>query len=136
MSETADLFRAGLKCLTVGDLAGYLDLFSEDVDYEFPFAPAGRPGRVSGRENLREYLELIFARSVYEEMSNLTVYETNVDATIVAEMTMVLRVLENDRIFSLRYIVVVRSAGGRIVSYRDYWNPLAMSAPVDAAKAV
>ena len=47
MSKTADLFRAGLKCLTVGDLAGYLDLFSEDVDYEFPFAPAGRPGRVS-----------------------------------------------------------------------------------------
>ena len=136
MSETADLFRAGLKCLTVGDLAGYLDLFSEDVDYEFPFAPAGRPGRVSGRGNLRKYLEPIFARAVYENLSDLNVYETDVDGTIVAEMTMVLRFLENDRVLSLRYIVVVHSVDGRIDSYRDYWNPLAMSAPADPAKPV
>ncbi|MGI9146957.1 MAG: nuclear transport factor 2 family protein [Chloroflexota bacterium] len=54
----------------VGDLAGYVDLFSDDVEYEFPFAPPGRPERVSGRENLREYLEPIFARVVYDEMSN------------------------------------------------------------------
>jgi ketosteroid isomerase-like protein len=34
----------------------------------------------------------------------------------------------------MRYIAVVRAAGGRIVSYRDYWNPLAMSPPADATK--
>jgi ketosteroid isomerase-like protein len=135
MSETADLFRAGLKCLTVGDLAGYLDLFSDDIDYEFPFAPAGRPGQVIGRENLREYLEPIFARAVYEDLSNLTVYETDVDGTIVAEMTMVLRFFEGNRVVSGRYVIVVHSADGRIDSYRDYWNPLAMSAPADATKA-
>ena len=32
MSETADLLRAGLEHLVGGDLAGYLDLCSEDVD--------------------------------------------------------------------------------------------------------
>jgi hypothetical protein len=36
MSETADLFKAGLKWLTAGDLAGYLDLFSDNIDYAFP----------------------------------------------------------------------------------------------------
>jgi hypothetical protein len=130
MSETADLFTASLKCLTVGDLAGYVDLFSDDIDYEFPFAPPDRPDRVLGREDLRAYLEPIFARAVYEDMSNLTVYETDVEGTIVAEMTIKLRLIEGNQVRSLRYVVVVSAADGRIVSYRDYWNPLAMSASV------
>jgi uncharacterized protein len=134
VSQTANLFRAGLECLTVGDLGGYLDLFSDDIDYEFPFAPAGRPGHVIGRASLREYLEPIFARAVYEDLHDLTVYETDVDGTIVAEMTMVLRFFEGDRVVSGRYIVVVHSADGRIDSYRDYWNPLAMSAPPGTTK--
>ena len=63
MSETADLFRAGLERLAAGDLAGYLDLCSEDVEFEFPFAPPGRPERVRGREDLRRYLEPLLARA-------------------------------------------------------------------------
>jgi ketosteroid isomerase-like protein len=100
-----------MKCLTVGDLAGYLALFSDDIDYEFPFAPAGRPGHMIGRENLREYLEPIFARAAYEDLSNLTVHETDVDGTIVAEMTMILRFFEGNRVVSGRYVVVRRSPG-------------------------
>ena len=61
MSETADLFRAGLERLAAGDLGGYLDLCSEDVEFEFPFAPPGRPERVRGREDLRRYLEPLLA---------------------------------------------------------------------------
>jgi uncharacterized protein len=88
-----------------------------------------------GRENLREYLEPIFARAGDEDLSNLTVYETDVDGTIVAEMTMVLRFFEGNRVVSGRYVVVVHSAEGRIDSYRDYWNPLAMSVPADATES-
>lgn len=132
MSETADLFRAGLKRLADNDLAGYLDLFSEDVEYEFPFAPPGRPERVRGRENLRRYLEPLFARADYEGISDLIVYETDVAGTIVAEMTIALRMSDSGRSVSGRYIVVVRAAGGRIVSYRDYWNPLGMTERADA----
>jgi len=56
MSVTADLFRAGFERFAHGDLDGYLDLCAEDIEVEFPFAPAGRPERVRGRENLRGYL--------------------------------------------------------------------------------
>jgi len=91
MSETADLFRAGLERLAGGDLGGYLDLCSEDVEVEFPFAPPGRPQRVRGREDLRRYLEPLLARAAYDEISDLVVYETDVAGTIVAEMTIGLR---------------------------------------------
>jgi ketosteroid isomerase-like protein len=101
----------------------------DNIDYAFPFAPAGRPERVTGRDNLSEYLKPIFARASYEDLHDLIVYETDAEETIIAEFTVVLRFVEGDRVVSGRYIVVVHSADGRIDSYRDYWNPLAMSPP-------
>lgn len=135
MSETADLFRTGLERFGDGDLDGYLELLSDEVEVEFPFAPPGRPERLRGRENLRRYLEPLLARVAYDSITSLVVYETDVAGTIVAEMTASLRLLESDRTYSRRYVAVVRAADGRVVSYREYWNPLALSDRAGAAEA-
>ena len=135
MSETADLFRTGLERFGDGDLDGYLEVLSDDVEVEFPFAPPGRPERLRGRENLRRYLEPLLARIAYDSITGLVVYETDVAGTIVAEMTASLRLLESDRTYSRRYVAVVRAADGRVVSYREYWNPLALSDHADATEA-
>jgi hypothetical protein len=63
------------------------------------------------------------------------VYETDVAGTIAAEMTIGLRMLDSGRAFARRYVAVVRSAGGRVVSYREYWNPGALSDRVGPAEA-
>jgi len=135
MSEAADLFRVGLERFGDGDLDGYLELLSDDVEVEFPFAPTGRPERLRGRENLRRYLEPLLARIAYESITSLVVYETDVAGTIVAEMTASLRLLESDRTYSRRYVAVVRAESGRVVSYREYWNPLALSDRAGATEA-
>jgi len=135
MSETAELFQAVLERLGDGGLAGCLELCSDDVEFEFPFAPPGRPERLRGRENLRRYLEPLLARTAYDEITSLVVYETDAAGTIVAEMTVRLRLLESGLTHSMRYVAVVRAEGGRIVSYRDYWNPLALSDHADATEA-
>ena len=134
MSETADLFRTGLERFGDGDLDGYLEVLSDDVEVEFPFAPPGRPERLRGRENLRRYLEPLLARVAYDSITSLVVYETDVAGTIVAEMTASLRLLESDRTFPRRYVAVVRAADGRVVSYREYWSPLALSDRAGAAE--
>jgi ketosteroid isomerase-like protein len=43
--------------------------------------------------------------------------------------------LESDRTYSRRYVAVVRAANGRVVSYREYWNPLALSNRADTTEA-
>jgi ketosteroid isomerase-like protein len=53
----------------------------------------------------------------------------------VAEMTIGLRMLDSGRAYARRYVVVVRSAGGRVVSYREYWNPGALSDRAGLAEA-
>ena len=135
MSETADLLRAGLELIGDGDLDGYLELLSDEVEVEFPFAPPGRPERLRGRENLRRYLEEVLARVAYDSITSLVVYETDVAGTIVAEMTIGLRLLESGQTYPRRYVAVVRAADGRVVSYREYWNPLALSDRAGATEA-
>jgi hypothetical protein len=135
MSESADLLRAGLERLAGGDLGGYLDLCSEDVEVEFPFAPTGRPQRLRGREDLRRYLEPLLARVAYDQIIDLVVYETDVAGTTVAEMTIGLRMLDSGRVLARRYVAVVRSAGGHVVSYREYWNPGGLSDRAGSAEA-
>jgi hypothetical protein len=134
MSETADLFRAGLERYGVGDIDGYLELLSDDVEVEFPFAPPGRPDRLRGRENLRHYLEAVLTRIAYDSITSLDIYETDVAGTVVAEMTANLRLLESGRTISRRYVAVVRSEDGHVVSYREYWNPLALNGQANAAE--
>ena len=63
------------------------------------------------------------------------VYETDVAGTIVAEMTIGLRLLESGQTYPRRYVAVVRAADGRVVSYREYWNPLALSDRAGATEA-
>ena len=108
---------------------------SDDVEVEFPFALPGRPQHLRGRENLRRYLEALLIRIAYDSITSLVVYETDIAGTIVAEMTIDLRSLESDRRYSRRYVAVVRAANGRVVSYREYWNPLALSDRAGAAEA-
>jgi ketosteroid isomerase-like protein len=90
---------------------------------------------VRGREDLRRYLEPLLARAAYDEVTNLVVYETDVAGTIVAEMTIAVRLLDSGQTRMMRYVGVARSAGGRIVSYRDYWAPLASSGPASPTEA-
>jgi len=50
-------------------------------------------------------------------------------------MTIGLRLLESGQTYPRRYVAVVRAADGRVVSYREYWNPLALSDRAGATEA-
>jgi uncharacterized protein len=124
MSQTAELFRTGIERALAGDTAGYLALLAEDVEFEFPFAPEGRPRRVRGKDELRAYLAPLAGRYASARIASLTVYETDAPDTIVAEFAIAYRTPDG-RDGTRPYVAVVRSADGAVVSYRDYWAPTA-----------
>jgi uncharacterized protein len=124
MSQTAELFRAGVERALAGDHAGYFALLADDVEFEFPFAPADRPRRVRGKDELRAYLAPLAGRYAGAELTSLTVYETDAPDTVVAEMTITYRTPDGPSA-PRPFVAVVRSAAGKVVSYRDYWAPSA-----------
>ena len=55
--NTEELFRTHLKTIT-SDITTWLTLFHSDAVIEFPYAPnIGFPGRLTGIQNIKEYIE-------------------------------------------------------------------------------
>jgi uncharacterized protein len=106
------------------DIGALLGLCAEDVVFEFPFAPPGRPVRVEGKPALGDYLEALSGRMRLEGVSNLEIHETVKPEVAIIEMTMTGTVTATGAPYRQSYVVVLTVRDGLIARYRDYWNPL------------
>ncbi|MFE9636420.1 nuclear transport factor 2 family protein [Streptomyces sp. NPDC006463] len=138
MSENTsptDLFRHSLRLLLDKDIPAWVGLWAEGGVMEFPFAPAGWPGRLEGREAIAAYMRDYPDHIDLHDFPDLKIHQTTDPATIVVEMRGVGRLTGTGRPFDMTYIAVVTVQAGRFTSYRDYWNPLAVEEPgTDFAK--
>ncbi|MEV6394465.1 nuclear transport factor 2 family protein [Streptomyces sp. NPDC051907] len=125
----AELYRHGLRLLVEKDIAAWVDLWDEDGVLEFPFAPEGWPARLEGRTAVGDYMRHYPDHVDIHDFPDVTIHQTTAPETIVVEMRGVGRLVETDTPFDMTYIAVVTVKAGLITSYRDYWNPLAVSQP-------
>jgi len=84
MTTAIDVF-SKLARLGIGanDSGALLDLCADDVVFEFPFAPPGRPTRVEGKPALGDYLRALSSRVRLDGVSNLEIHETDLFSTMV-----------------------------------------------------
>lgn len=122
-----EIFDRALKLLLDKDMNGFTDLFAVDATVEFPFAEGSSPRSLSGREELRAYLAGYPDLVDIKEFPSVVVHETGDPEVIIAEFTARGVAVRSGRPYEVDYIAVIRVRHGEIVSYRDYWNPLAMA---------
>jgi ketosteroid isomerase-like protein len=125
-TSPADLYRHSLRLLLDKDIARWVGLWAEDGVMEFPFAPEGWPRRLEGKEAVAAYMRHYPDHIDLHDFPALRIHQTTDPQTIVVEMRGVGRLVETDTPFDMTYIAVVTVRNGRITSYRDYWNPLAV----------
>jgi uncharacterized protein len=125
MTTALDVF-SKLAEVGVGtnDVGALIDLCADDVVFEFPFAPPGRPRRIEGKPALGEYLKGIAGRMRLEGVSNLEIHETVKPDVAIIEMTMTGTVTATGAPYEQSYVVILTVRDGLIARYRDYWNPL------------
>jgi ketosteroid isomerase-like protein len=123
------LYRHGLRLLLEKDIPAWIALWAEDGVMEFPFAPPGWPERLEGREAIAAYMRPYPDHIDLRDFPDLRIHRTTDPETLVVEMRGVGRVTGTGAPFDMTYIAVVSVRDGRFVSYRDYWNPLAVQAP-------
>lgn len=107
-----------------GDTSAMVDLCADDVVFEFPFAPPGRPTRVEGKAALRDYLRSVSGRMRIEGVRDLEIHETVKPDVAIAEMTTTGTVVATGAPIERSYVSVLTVRDGLIARYRDYWNPL------------
>ena len=114
-----------LRRLADRDVAGALDLFTDDVVVEFPFAPPTLPDRHEGKAAFARFLtgalggtrRMAFAAVRVEPLAAAD------RVAVVAEFRGDWE-LVNGRHYRNTYIVLAELRDGRIQHWREFFNPL------------
>ncbi|EBA08675.1 nuclear transport factor 2 family protein [Sagittula stellata] len=136
MNDKFDSF-SGLLRGALGDrLKGgsdLVDLFCEDVVFEFPYAPEGLPRRLEGLSALADHLTRLGPMLELREFTLHAVHPAG--DTVIFEFSCEGKGIATGLPYDQDYISVVTLREGRIARYRDYWNPLVAVHALGGAEA-
>ncbi|MCZ7437602.1 nuclear transport factor 2 family protein [Micromonospora sp. WMMC241] len=114
------------------DVEAFVALMAPEGYIEWPFRPAGVPGRVQGHAELRRHLtEAANALVTIDEHRDLVLHESTDPEVVVVEYEAHGTVVATGAPFEQTVIAVFRVRDGLVVSYRDYINPLRLLAALD-----
>jgi hypothetical protein len=128
MSDSIESFSALLR-KALGDridrnVSAFADMMADHGVMEFPYAPSGFPVRLDGRAAVIRHLEGVAGLIAFDRMGEPTVHPSTDPNVVVIEFEGFGRGVATGEPYDQRYISVIRTENGRIVLYRDYWNPL------------
>ncbi|MDV3249845.1 nuclear transport factor 2 family protein [Devosia sp. BK] len=113
----------------------YIDMVADDVVMEFPYALPDMVKRVDGKEALRAYLKNVGDMITIDALDNVAVLRTEDPDVTIVEFEGVGTVKASGKPYEQRYISVIRTRQGKIVHYKDYWNPVALMTTAEANPA-
>lgn len=127
------LLREHLATIT-HDHPRWLALFADDAVVEFPYAPSvGRPARLEGKTALDAYfggaggvfVGLTF-RDVVVHVAAASAASTAATSSgiAIAEAHGTATIAPTGKIYEQDYVMVLEARDGKIVRYREYWNPM------------
>jgi ketosteroid isomerase-like protein len=116
------------------DTATFVSLLAPDCYIEWPYRPAGVPGRLEGREQIREFLTAQAKGLIrFDEYRDIVIHETTDPEVVIVEYEALGTVIPTGAPFHQTIIAVFRIRGGLVVSYRDYLNPLVLAEALASA---
>jgi ketosteroid isomerase-like protein len=128
MTETkpnmATVMRAALGDRIDPAAEGFVDMMAEDFVMEFPFARPGMQTRIEGRAAVLTYLMTVGQGVSVDSVSDVVVHDTADPDVVIVEFDGHGRAIKTGEPYEQRYISVIRTRDGRIVHYKDYWNPI------------
>jgi uncharacterized protein len=122
--ETVALMQAYQTLITEQRFDEWIELWADDGVCEFPFATAGRPNRLCGKDEILEYMTQYPARISIEGVEALRVHLGVDPHVVVVEMTIRGTATETGKPYNQQFVIVGETKDGKLAHYREYWNPL------------
>jgi uncharacterized protein len=101
----------------------WIELWAEDGELCFPFAPLGRKSVYRGHSEIRDYMSEV-GRVVVDSLVTGQLIPMQDPRVAVAEFTVNGHAAESGAPFNQSYVMFFETKGGKIWRYREYWNPL------------
>ena len=125
-STLPDWLAHALEALRAGNVESYLEIYAPDAVHEFPFAPAGAVPRLVGRDAIAAYMRQLPERIHFGTLSDVRVRETG-DEFIIEATGHHHRIRDNAP-RAISYVWFITRRDGQVTYFRDYMNPLQLSA--------
>lgn len=131
VSEVQDLAERWLGALHALDIPAAVELLADDAVLEMPLAPRGLPDRFEGKAAIRAFLtgSQYFSKL---EFHDVEVHVTSDPELAVVEFRSTGTFEATGLEYANRYALFLRARGGRIVLYREYFNPLALAGALES----
>lgn len=118
------LLRQGLGDALASNAETLLDMLSEDILFEFPYALAEGVHSVEGKTAFTAYLQKVAGVLTIESMSLHRSIVSADGQNAVLEFSCTGHAEKESNRYDQDYVSVIDLKDGLICRYRDYWNPL------------
>jgi uncharacterized protein len=110
------------------DTDGFVSLFAADGVIELPFAADGLPAKLSGQQAIREFSQRAEAAPMrIDDLQEVAVHQTGDPEVVIVELDATVTLTSTGKRAVTRSIQVFRIRDGKIVLFRDYFNPAGLA---------
>lgn len=125
-NSIAQVFAAHLALIGT-DIEAWSDLLAEDAIVEFPYASAlVSPSRLEGKSAIYDYMKNAVTQLQNWVFTNVREYQTLIPTVLFAEFHGEAVFVTTGQPYQQDYVVRLETKDGKIVHYREYWNPIAI----------
>ena len=138
ISAFTDMLREALGDRINQNGKSFMDLVADDIVMTFPFAFPGGVTELRGSAEIAQHLETLSGMITLDRMSKPLVHQTTNPDTVIVEVEGFGAGIPTGEPYEQSYICVIQTRNGRIIHYKDYWNPIVVlralqgSAKIDA----
>jgi len=126
--EARFIYERFTKSLVEQDLEQWIELFDENVVFEFPYAPKGFTQRLEGKSALYAYIKELPGKLQLTTFTEPFIHLTLDPNVFIIEFGIEKgHAVESGRPYPQSYISVIKTNGlsdNKIIHYKDYWNPI------------
>jgi uncharacterized protein len=135
-NPTSQVFATHLALIGT-DIEAWSDLLAEDVVVEFPYATAlGAPSRFEGKPAIYNHMKNAVAQLQNWVFTDIREYQTPIANVLLAEFHGEDVFVATDRLYQQDYVIRLETKNGKIIHYREYWNPALILALMSSSKTV
>lgn len=121
---TAQVFAAHLA-LIGEDFEAWADLLAEDAVVDFPYASVlGLPERLEGKFAIYHYIKNVTAQMQNWTFTNVREHQTTNSNVLFAKFHGEAVFVATGRQYQQDYVLRFETKNGKIIHYREYWNPI------------
>ena len=109
------------------DVQAWSNLLAEDAIVEFPYASAlGSQGRLEGKSAIYNYMKNAVTQLQNWVFTDVREYQTLMPNVLFAEFHGEAVFAATGQPYQQDYVVRLETNNGKIIHYREYWNPVAI----------